>query len=173
MSSIHANILTREETERGLRSLGFSDERIAAHLAAAYGPVAIEVDRPDPDALEDAHVDEGKKLLRALGAVVYSTVSKKRVKVTPGQPDILFFLPRRRLFAWWEAKSESGRASPAQVDFGALVQESVQCVGRAAVGWYTPYIRGPLRQLEEWLLLNGVATRSPNGLLEPTPYPED
>jgi hypothetical protein len=103
-------VLTFDEIVAGMRAQGVPvemAERAARRELGQTGPIAgAEI---ETDALEDVHVNEGKRLVRALGGFVYSSVQKRRAKVTPGQPDTLFFFPKHRLMVWWEATAGSGR----------------------------------------------------------------
>lgn len=71
--------------------------------------------------LREAEVqDAGVKLLRRIGCRVYVTSQRRASSVTKGVPDVLCFPPNGRPFFFWEAKSETGKRSPAQEAFGAL-----------------------------------------------------
>jgi hypothetical protein len=73
---------------------------------------------PDPRHREDDEQRECVRILRALGFIVYETSQKRRVKVTPGQPDVRAFHVGRALALDWETKyGENARISPEQADF--------------------------------------------------------
>jgi hypothetical protein len=107
-------------------------------------PAATVPDAPDTDALEDEHYQQGDKLIRALGGRVYSSVQKRRARVSPGWPDRKYFFPRLGLAVWWEAKSEDGKQRSAQREF----QEACEACGEA-------YVLGTYDALCNWLVSTG------------------
>jgi hypothetical protein len=102
---------------------GFRDALIASGVGRAaaerfaharFGGPTIETasDAELQEEIEEAHVTEGVRLMRALGFTVVMFSQKKRAKVTPGIPDWKFYHRGRHLTLWWEAKAEWGRARP-------------------------------------------------------------
>lgn len=76
------------------------------------------------DLRESEVQDEGVKFLRRIGCKVYVTSQRRASSVTKGVPDVLVFPANGRPFFFWEAKSETGKLSPEQQEFGALCRES-------------------------------------------------
>jgi hypothetical protein len=153
-------VLTFDEIVAGMRAQGVPvemAERAARRELGQTGPIAgAEI---ETDALEDVHVNEGKRLVRALGGFVYSSVQKRRAKVTPGQPDTLFFFPKHRLMVWWEAKASWGRQSSAQKLFEEL------CEGCGA-----HYVCGTFEVFEAWLITYGIGRKERDGTWTPLPF---
>lgn len=86
--------------------------------------------RSIPVRLEKFEQQDGVKLLRSLGAVVY-TIGTVRPRgdhpgtaMSPGLPDVICFLPRRgtagRTLVVWEVKAPGGRLRPEQREFASL-----------------------------------------------------
>lgn len=111
------------------------------------------------DALEDAHVDAGDKLVRALGGHVVRNSQKRASKVTPGVPDRIYFFPAHRVATFWEAKRIGGKQSSAQVLFQEL------CI---ASSW--SYLAGPLSALEAFIVRTGIARNEIDGTWTPLPF---
>lgn len=154
------SILSFDEIVLGMIAQGIPKERAeqaARRELGMTGPIAgAEL---ETDALEDKHVNAGKDLVRALGGFVYSSVQKRRAKVTPGQPDTLIFFPRHRLMLWWEAKASWGRQSSAQRDFQELVEA---CGGH--------YVLGTYEQLEAWIIAHAIGRKEADGTWTPLPF---
>lgn len=88
---------------------------------------------------EKVEQEHGVQLLRALGAKVYVSGTRRRAgdyqgtMQTPGIPDVEAWLPgarhgfpRLRVLLKWEVKSAAGKMSPAQLEYRELcIQASV------------------------------------------------
>ncbi|HKA65434.1 MAG TPA: hypothetical protein VKD00_06915 [Methyloceanibacter sp.] len=72
---------------------------------------------------------------------------------TPGIPDRRYYMPKRRMAVWWEAKTAIGRQSP----FQAAFQVTCEACGEE-------YVVGTDEVLVDWLVAKGFAERLPNGL---------
>jgi hypothetical protein len=129
-------------SDRRAHGLPLYDSALRPDAAAASGLVVP--DAPNEDALEDAHYRQGDKLVRALGGRVYSSVQKRRARVSPGWPDRKYFFPRIKIAVWWEAKSEDGKQRGAQREF----QEDAEACGEA-------YVLGTYDALCDWLVATG------------------
>ncbi|HTE46633.1 MAG TPA: hypothetical protein VK636_15375 [Gemmatimonadaceae bacterium] len=147
-------------------------ERAARIKLGIAGSGADVVDLDD-DALEDVHVAQGDKLMRALGFEVVCFSQKKRAKVTPGIPDRRYMrrprvagratFPDDRVVEqlgpavtlWMEWKASWGRQSDPQKNFQALTEACGE-----------PYVVGGYAQLVEWLLAQRLAVRV-GDILEP------
>lgn len=81
---------------------------------------------------EMARADEAAALL---GFRVVRFSQPRATKQTPGIPDRLYLHPRKRAAFWWEAKSETGECSPAQMALHADLVRSghVVCVGTSGI----------------------------------------
>lgn len=121
----------------------------------------LDADAQLRDAEEDAHVEAADKLVRSLGGHVIRNSQKRASKVTPGIPDRLYAFPRHARWCWWEAKSEIGKQSSAQLWFQEI------CAG---VGM--PYVLGPKRMLDAWLVAEGIARVDEVGNFISTVRPE-
>ena len=88
------------------------------------------------DVLEKDVQREGMLLLQSLGAFVLRTNQPRQSRVSPGLPDVIALLPRRKGVLFWEAKGPKGKQSDAQI----LVQ--ARCA-QADV----PYVVGGLDEL--------------------------
>lgn len=154
------SVLTFDEMVRGLTELGV-DRKVAEERARIEcGLPAIETAQLDADALEDAHVAEGDKIVRALGGKVVAFSQKRATKQTPGIPDRKYYFPRRKLTFWWEAKAEWGVQSPAQKDFQVMAEECRET-----------YLLGELDALKNMLVCMNLCTINPDGSLEPVHHP--
>ena len=78
--------------------------------------------------LEKHEQAAGVQLLRALGCTVYVLGTSRRkgdyqgTNQTPGLPDVLAMLPAARGVLFWECKSQTGKASPAQLELQVLAR---------------------------------------------------
>lgn len=127
-------------------------------LTAAL-PAGVTLEPIATGADEDAHVNAGRKLVRALGGHYAHNSQKRRSKVEPGISDSLIFFPRHRRFAFWEAKRVGGKQSSAQ----KLFQELCEACG-------IDYVLGPLEALEAWIIANSIACKEPDGSWTPLPF---
>lgn len=108
--------------------------------------------------LEDDIVDDGDRIMLALGFAVIRLSQKRRSKITEGVPDRRYYHSGRKLFLWWEAKAAWGRQSNPQREFQMLCDATED-----------PYVLGGLDQLRAWLVDHQVATFDERGLPYPTP----
>lgn len=115
-------------------------------------------DEADAEALEDEIVEEGDRMMKALGFFVIRLSQKRAAKITAGVPDRRYYHADRRIVLWWEAKAAWGRQRPDQRVF----QELCDKVG-------DPYVLGGLEELRTWLYLNRVASFDARGLPHPIP----
>ncbi len=98
------------------------------------------------DLLREVDVQkQGTELLQSLGAFVLRTNQPRQSRVSPGLPDVIALLPRRKGVLFWEAKGPKGKQSDAQI----LVE--ARCA-QAGVG----YVCGGLAELESALRLAGL-----------------
>lgn len=144
-----------------LKAQGVGQEAAERFARAKFGRAAAGVASASESELadedEDAHVEEGDRVMLALGFEIVKLSQKRRSKVTEGIPDRKYYHRRRRLTLWWEGKSETGWQRPAQREF----QQMAEACGEI-------YVLGKFESLKTWLVTAGVATR--NGeQLEPTP----
>ena len=72
---------------------------------------------------------------------------------TPGIPDRRYYMPKRRMAVWWEAKTAIGRPSAFQVAFRATCEACGE-----------EYVLGTDEALTDWLVGKGIVERLPNGL---------
>ena len=84
-------------------------------------------------------------MLEAMGCACYVFSESRATRITPGIPDVLFFLPNGRGMAWWEAKTIDGVVSEAQFGFE---EHCLRC-GQ-------PYVRGGLPELTAFLRGLGI-----------------
>lgn len=154
------SILSFDEMVLQMRGQGIPQhmaEAAARRELGMLGPIAgAEI---DDGALEDKHVDEADKLVRALGGHVVRNSQKRASKVTPGIPDRIYFFPSHRRAFWWEAKKDGGKMSSAQEWFAEL------CAG---CGWL--HVAGPLVTLENMLMLLMIGRKEPDGTWTPLPF---
>ena len=97
------------------------------------------------DILERDVQREGMLLLQSLGAFCLRTNQHRQSRVSPGLPDVIALLPRRKGVLFWEAKGPKGKQSDAQI----LVE--ARCA-QAGVG----YVCGGLQELRAALELAGL-----------------
>lgn len=144
----------------GLVALHVPREKAEARAREICGAPAIET--PDEAAmreqLEERHVEEGDKLLRALGFEVVRLSQVRRSKIHPGLPDRRYYHRRRGVAFWWEAKAEWGQQRPEQREFQTMAEA---CGER--------YVAGRLEDLKGWLVEQGIAERE-GELLVPASY---
>lgn len=112
--------------------------------------------RKDTSRLERFEQQDGVKLLRSLGGVVYVSGTTRRstdyqgTMQTPGIPDVQCFLPvpysaglTRRLLVW-EVKRATGKMSPAQESYRAW-----------ALAAGVAHVWGDVNALLRWLVAEG------------------
>ena len=93
--------------------------------------------RPDDDELLmvaplEREVQAGVvKLYKQVGAKVWNTSQTRRVRITPGLPDLCVFLPGRGKHFFHETKTPTGAMSDEQRDFMAC---AYACDVRVVVG---------------------------------------
>lgn len=137
-------------TYNELRAMGLPPER-CEHGARQAHPSAVLDVSPEIRAADEARREktvehEGDKQMLALGFLVVRFSRAERTKQTPGIPDRRYYAPRCGLALWWEAKTTTGKQSPAQIAFQAMAE---------ACGDH--YVVGTERVLFEWLVARGVA----------------
>lgn len=147
----------------GLVALNVPREKAEARARELVGLPAAGIDTPSEaemrEQLEEYHVEEGDKLLRALGFEVVRLSQVRRSKIHPGLPDRRYYHRRRGFAFWWEAKAEWGKQRPDQRAF----QEMAEACGER-------YVVGKLETLKGWLVRQGVAVCE-GELLVPTSTP--
>jgi len=88
---------------------------------------------------EKAEERAAHKLADALGFEVYRLSQSRASRQSPGWPDLLLVCPAKGLAVWYEAKSATGKQSPAQRAFQAKVtacgHEYVVGTHHALVDW--------------------------------------
>ena len=133
-------------------------EREARHQLGIVPKSELERIREEAEVaqLEDDVVEEGDRMVRALGFTVIRLSQKRASKVTAGVPDRYYLHPRRKLALWWEAKASTGRARPEQLQFQQLCHDTG-----------VHHVLGGLEQLREWLTWQRVATFDETGLPQP------
>ena len=77
----------------------------------------------------------------------------RATKQTPGIPDRRYYMPKRRMAVWWEAKTAIGRQSTFQAAFQAICEACGE-----------EYVVGTDEALVDWLVAKRFAERLPNGL---------
>jgi hypothetical protein len=106
--------------------------------------------------LEDEVLEDSDRLMRALGFVPIRMAQKRASKVTAGVPDRYYIHPVRKLALWYEAKTATGRARPAQLQFRQLCLDA---------GIH--HVLGGFDALRTWLTEHQVATFDASGLPQP------
>lgn len=95
------------------------------------------------------------KTYRAFGCKVYTRNTPKRVKVTPGQPDIRVFHPATRDMWEHEAKTRSGVYSEAQEEYRDL------CLLVDPLSW----VGGGVEAAEQTLIDRGIVEKHGDSLI--------
>lgn len=117
------------------------------------------VSRADDARDEKAIVAHADRQMRALGFVVVNYSQPRATKQTAGIPDREYFHTARRLFLKWEAKTPTGKQSPAQREY----QEWCEATGIS-------YVVGTDAALFAWLVEKGIAFEAEVGILAPLPF---
>lgn len=149
--------LSAEALAEGLIRAGVPREKALARARAELGiPDVRTTEQLEADDARDEKriVAAADKQLRALGFVAVNFSQPRESKQTPGIPDREYFHPGRGIFLKWEAKTATGRQSPAQCQY----QEWCRACG-------VPYVLGTDQDLFEWLISQGIAARTVGDLL--------
>ena len=160
---------TREQWVEMLVRAGVARAAAEKQADAKYGSRdTIQARELEAQAVEDKHVAEGDRIVRALGGKVVSFSQKRASKQTPGIPDRKYYFDRHaslwlfeRSTFWWEAKAEWGEQSPAQKDFQAMAEACGET-----------YVLGGIDALKHHLVKLDLCTINPDGSLEPVHKPE-
>ncbi|HEV8448564.1 MAG TPA: hypothetical protein VGQ44_17160 [Gemmatimonadaceae bacterium] len=119
------NQLGYEATVRAMRERQIPEEKIQKFAREQWPEVAAEQDAAavKVEARREKDVEHaGDKLMLAHGFRVISFSQPRATKQTAGISDRLYINAKRRLAVFWEAKTSTGKQSPHQRDFQALVE---------------------------------------------------
>lgn len=137
---------TPDELRAQLRAQKIPEHLIDQAVALASGErtatMIVDEQTVEADEARDerAVVVEGDRQMRARGFAVWNLSQPRASKIAAGVPDRLYTHPARRLAAFWEAKSATGRQRPDQRVF----QEHMDACGIV-------YLLGTDAVLTDWL----------------------